>query len=101
MAEFRLAPEAELELDDIWLYIARSSGNLEVANRVIDKITDQLWLLALHPYIGRRRDHDLQAGLRTFSVGDYIVVYRIAAGDVVLILHIYHGKQDILSLLDD
>jgi plasmid stabilization system protein ParE len=49
MAEFRLAPEAELELDDIWLYIARSSGNIEVANRAIDRITDQFWLLALHP----------------------------------------------------
>lgn len=40
MAEFRLAPEAEVELDDIWLYIARSSGNIELANRAIDRITD-------------------------------------------------------------
>lgn len=101
MANFRLAPEAERELDDNWLYIARSSGNIDVANRAIDRITDQFWLLALHPYIGRRRDHDLRAGLRTFPVGDYIVVYRIAASDVVLILHIYHGRQDLPSLLDD
>lgn len=40
MAEFRLAPEAELELDDIWLFLARSSRDIEVANRAIDRITD-------------------------------------------------------------
>lgn len=101
MAELRLAPEVERELDDIWLYIARSSGNIEVANRAIDRITDQFWLLALHPYIGRRRDHDLRAGLRTFPVDEYVVVYRIEAGDLVLVLHIYHGRQDIHSLLDE
>jgi len=97
MAAFRLAPEAEVELDDIWLYIARSSGRLAIANRVIDKITDQFWLLAQHPYLGRRRDHDLRVGLRTLPVDEY----RIGTDDVVLILHVFHGRQDIDSLIHD
>ena len=101
MAAFRLAPEAEFELDDIWLYISRSSGSIDVANRFIDKITDQLWLLAQHPYLGRRRDHDLRVGLRTLPVDEYLPVYRIEADNVVLILHIFHGNQDIHSLVHD
>lgn len=31
---FRLSPEAEVELDDIWLYVARESGSMETANRL-------------------------------------------------------------------
>jgi hypothetical protein len=31
MSEFRLAPEAEAELDDIWLYIARGGGSIDIA----------------------------------------------------------------------
>lgn len=40
MAELRLAPQAEAELDDIWLYIARESDSIEIANRVVESITD-------------------------------------------------------------
>ena len=36
----RVAPEAEAELDDIWYYTATQSGHIEIADRVIDSITD-------------------------------------------------------------
>ena len=62
---FRLLPEVEAELDDIWLYLARESGSIEIANRVIDAITERFFLLGRQPQIGRRRDHDLR---RTFAV---------------------------------
>ncbi|MBZ5621281.1 MAG: type II toxin-antitoxin system RelE/ParE family toxin [Acidobacteriia bacterium] len=65
---FRLLPEAEAELDEIWLYVARGSGSVEIANRVIDTITERFWLLAKYPQIGRRRDHELLPGLRSFPV---------------------------------
>ena len=42
---FCLLPEAEAELDEIWFYIARASGSMEIANRLIDSITEQLFLL--------------------------------------------------------
>jgi plasmid stabilization system protein ParE len=28
-----LAPRAERDLDDIWLYVAKESGSIEIANR--------------------------------------------------------------------
>lgn len=67
MSGFRLAPEVEVELDDIWLYIARGSGNIDTATRVVDNITEHFGLLAQHPYLGRARN-DWRPGLRSFPV---------------------------------
>ena len=97
---FRLSPEAEAELDDIWLYIARESGSIEIANRLIDTITERFWLLGQHPQIGRRRDHDVRPGLRSFPVGEYVIMYRIEDDDA-LILHVIRGSRDIEGLLND
>ncbi len=95
MSEFRLAPEAEAELDDIWLHIARESGSIDIATRVVEKIADHFWLLARYPYLGRARAEDLRPGLRSFPVGDCLIIHRIVEDDVVLILHVVHGSRDI------
>jgi toxin ParE1/3/4 len=94
MREFLLSPEAEVQLDDIWLHIARESGSIDIATRTIDTITDRFWLLARHPYMGRQRD-DLSPGLRSFPAGDYIIVHRVQQDEVVRILFVFHGNQDI------
>jgi plasmid stabilization system protein ParE len=99
MAEFRLSVEAEVELDGIWLRIARESGSIEIATRVVDDITERFWLLAQYPYIGRRRDDDLAPGLRSFSADDYVIIHRIESEDAVLILHVVHGSRDIVAFL--
>src|SRR5690349_23979294 len=90
---FRLSPEAESELDDIWLYVARESGSIEIANRLIDSITDRFWLLGQHTHIGRPRD-DLRPGLRSFPAGEYVIIYRIEDEDAS-ILHVMRGSRDI------
>ena len=100
MSEFRLAPEAEAELDDIWLHIARNSS-IETATRVVEKITERFWLLAQYPYLGRARDEDLRAGLRSFTADGYAIIYRILERDVVLILRVVHGRRDIAALFED
>lgn len=48
--------------------------------------------------MGRRRDHDLLAGLRSLPVGAYVIIHRIEGRDV-LILHIFHGRRDLKTLL--
>jgi toxin ParE1/3/4 len=96
---FRLVPEAEAELDDVWLYTARESASIEIANRLIDAITQRFWLLGQYPHIDRRRDHDLRPGLRSFPLGEYVIFYRIEGGDA-LILHVIRGSRDIEGLLD-
>jgi plasmid stabilization system protein ParE len=99
MAGFRLPPEAEAELDDIWLHIARDSGSTEIATRVVDAITERFWLLAQHPYMGRRRDRDLGEGLRSFTAESYLIIHRVETdGGEHRRLHA-NGKQAARSIV--
>jgi toxin ParE1/3/4 len=92
-----LAPEAEADLDDIAYYIATNSGSLDLAERHIDAITYRFLLLAEHPRMGRSRVDDLGPGLRSFPVGDYLIVYAIDGVDVH-ILRVVHGRRDLPAL---
>jgi Arc/MetJ-type ribon-helix-helix transcriptional regulator len=42
----RVAPRAEAELDGIWYYLAKESGSIEIADRVVDSITARFFLLS-------------------------------------------------------
>jgi plasmid stabilization system protein ParE len=95
----RLAPEAEAELDEIWYYIAAESNSIQIADRLIDSITDRFCLLARHPQVGRRRDKDLRPGLRSFPAGEYVIIYSVDDAQEVLILHVIRGSRDIEALL--
>jgi toxin ParE1/3/4 len=90
--------QAGSDLDGIWYYVATKSGSLDVADRLIDSITDRFSLLARYPNLGRARDEDLREGLRSFPAGEYIIIYRIQDGDVV-ILRVLHASRDIEALL--
>jgi plasmid stabilization system protein ParE len=78
----------------------RASGSIEVANRVIDALADSLFSLGQYPQIGRRRDHDLRPGVRSFSSGAYVIIYRVEEADAV-ILHIMRGSRDLENLLGE
>lgn len=52
----RLSPRAESDLDDIWYFVAKESSSVEVANRLIDAITERFFLLSGFVYIGRSRE---------------------------------------------
>ena len=87
------APSADSDLDEIWYYIAKRSGNSEIAERFIASLTERFYLLSANPFIGRRRD-DLRPGLRSFPAGEYVIIYRMDKEDVV-ILRVFHGSRDI------
>ena len=93
----RLAPQAQLDIDDIAYYVFVESGSLETADRLIESIATRFILLGTHPRAGRRRD-DLRPGMRGFPVGDYVILYRIEDSDA-LILRIVRGSRDIEALL--
>ncbi len=99
MAVFRLSPEAEAELDGIWLHAARESGGIDIANRLIDAISDRFWLLAQFPRMGRKRDGDLAPGLRSFPAEGYIIVHCLEEDDIVAILHVVAANRDVRALL--
>lgn len=91
------SPQADSDLDGIWYYVASQSGNTQTADRLIDSITDRFFLIANYPNIGRRRDDDLRPGLRSFPVGEYIIIYRLQNEDVQ-ILRVLHGSRNIQAL---
>src|ERR1700722_5984961 len=76
------SPQADSDLDGIWYYVASEGASIEIADRLIDSITDRFFLIANYPNIGRRRDDDLRPGLRSFPVGEYLIIYRLQDEDV-------------------
>jgi|SRR5258708_7665999 len=94
----RVAAEVEAELNEIWSYVATGSGDADIADRLIDSITECFFVLSKHPHLGGRRDYDLRAGLRSMTVADYVIIYRIDGRDA-LILHVFHGRRDLETLL--
>lgn len=94
----RVSSIAELDLDDIWYYIATESSSFEVADSFVNSLVKRFYLLAQNPYMGRCRDEDLSLGIRSFTVGGYIIFYRVE-DDEVYILRIVSGRRDLPTLL--
>ena len=93
----RLASCAELDLDNIWLYVAKESGSIDISNRLIDAITDRFFSLARFPFMGRSREADFGPGCRSLGVGEYVIVYCVKDQDV-LILRVVHGRRELETL---
>lgn len=83
-------PEAENDLDEIWLYIAQD--NPQSADRFLDHINEKINGLAAFPKIGVSRD-DIKEGLRVFPVGNYLIFYFPLA-DGVDIVRVLHGSME-------
>jgi toxin ParE1/3/4 len=96
----RVAPQAAADLQNIWYYVAKESGSVDVADHLIDAITRRFLLLAGHPYLGRARDDDFGMGSRSFAVGEYVIVYCVD-NDNVLILRVAHGRRDLDALFEN
>jgi plasmid stabilization system protein ParE len=56
-----IAPSAEADLDEIWLYFARETGNLALATEIVESIANKFTLLTKFPFMGRSRKADLAA----------------------------------------
>jgi toxin ParE1/3/4 len=93
----RVAPQANGDLDEIWLYLARESGSPAIATRVVNAITDAFGLLAKFPLMGRSREPDLGGNRRSFPVNNDVIFYRAKSGQVQ-ILRVLHGSRDIQSV---
>jgi len=90
---FRKTPQADLDLDSIWEFIA--SDSVPAAEKQIGRLGEIFEMLMENPLAGRER-RELRADLRSFSVGNYIIFY-VPLPDGVEIIRIMHGRQDIGS----
>ena len=74
MTEFRFHPEAEIDLNEIWDFIAEDS--IDAADRVRDNIFAAIQDLAQTPNQGHRRSDLTSRPLRFWRVYDYRVRIR-------------------------
>jgi plasmid stabilization system protein ParE len=47
--------------------------------------------------MGRIRDEELRSGLRSFAVGEYVIIYRIQE-ECVVILRVLRGSRNIEAM---
>jgi len=96
MNQYVLSTGAELDLDEIWEYIAQD--NVDAADRWMAKLFDAFDALAKSPQIGHKREDLTSYSILFWPVGAYLILYRIK-GQMVEIVGVTQGARDIPSFL--
>jgi len=92
----RLSDQSKSDLVAIWEYIAQDSPS--AANRFVQRLVKEYKSLSKNPGTGRSRDQ-LRPGLRSFPVGNYLILYRqITEG--IAVIRILHGARDLEVILE-
>ena len=94
-----LAPEAALDLVQIWRYITKQSS-VEIADHVESVIRDRIAFLAENPGAGHWRKNLTDEAVKFFPVYSYLIVYRPEATPLQIV-SILHGRRDVAELLKD
>ena len=94
---YALAPEAALDLFEIWRYIKEQSG-VAMADQVEAALLDRMALLAASPGIGHRRKDLTEQDVRFFPVYSFLVIYRTGL-QPMQILGVLHGRRDVEEIL--
>lgn len=92
----KILPGAYLDLFDIWEYIATDS--FKQADKMADEFDRVFSLMAENPEMGRARD-ELEEGLRSFPVGQYVIFYE-SVPEGIEVLRVLHGARDIPDQFD-
>ena len=87
LAECRLSPEAERDLENIWVYTYDKWG-LAQANNYIDKFSTAFDQIVNNPQLGTKYDH-IRKNYRRLPIANHIVYYRLTEYgiSVIRILH--------------
>ena len=95
MSKVLRRPQAEIDLMEIWIYIAED--NQAAADAFLDSINEKCLALADSPLMGRTRD-ELLPGTRSFPTGNYVIFYEPINGGIDVI-RVLHGARDIQALI--
>jgi plasmid stabilization system protein ParE len=94
MMEYVLGTGAELDLDEIWEYIANDS--IEAADRWIAKLFDAFEKIARTPGMGHKREDLTAYPVLFWPVGAYLIIYRVQ-NEFLEIVAVTQGARDIPS----
>ena len=96
MSGYVLSPDAALDLDEIWEYIAADS--IDAADHWIGKLFDAFEALSQNPGIGHQREDLTAYPVLFWPVGSYLVIYR-AERLPIQIVAVTRGSRDIPAFL--
>jgi toxin ParE1/3/4 len=96
MAEYRLSPAAERDLESIWKFTRREWG-LDQAERYTDLLTAAFQVLAESPKSAPACDH-IRAGYRHRNVERHMIYFRITDYGIAVI-RVLHDRMDALRHL--
>ena len=85
-----IQPDAQVELDEIYAYVAQTLKNPLDAQRLVGRLEDAILSLAEMPYrspLSRDPRFAIQ-GVRTLAVGNHVIYYIV--DDVLLEVSIVH-----------
>ena len=94
MARYSLTRKAQEDIGEILTYIA--VDNIDAAIIFDDKLTEVFELLSSNKKIGRLRP-ELKEDLRSFPEGNYLIFYRIWAGEIAIV-RVLNGARDLNEL---
>ena len=93
------APEAEAQLVTLFFQIA-AAATPEIAARYTEAIVDQCESLRTFPMRGAQRD-DIRPGLRIFGFRRRVSIAFEVTDDVVTILGIFYGGQNLEAAFEE
>lgn len=96
VSTYLLTPEAEKDLEDIWLY-SYETWSEHQANRYIEILEDTFVRLSYMPEQAREL-LDFDPPVRIFPSAKHIIIYRIA-GRAIVIIRVLGARQDWMTIL--
>jgi toxin ParE1/3/4 len=97
MRRYILAPEAALDLVEIWRYL-KNKASVEIAERVERTIREKIVFLAGTPGAGHWRRDLTDEPVRFFAVYSYLIVYRPETKPLQ-VAAILHGNREVENIL--
>ena len=94
---FVLAPQAALDLVEIWRYI-KEKTSLAIADRVESAIREKIEFLTGTPGVGHSRKDLTDEDVKFFPVYSYLIVYRPHTTPLQ-VAAILHGRRDVEQIL--
>ncbi len=96
--QFRLTEPAIKDIEQIADYIAKQSGLVQ-SELFLSKLDAKFAKIAQFPNLGRQRD-EILAGIRSLSIGTYLILY-MPIGEDVEIFRVISGYRDLSALFHD
>ena len=84
-------PEASVDIDDIWDFIA--ADNIDAANRVVEDVLDTIDRLVAFPHQGYRRPKLTSRPLRFKLVREYVIAYA-PEKKPLWVVAVFHGRRN-------